>query len=72
MGASALGLVVVMVVVVVGCGGLLVGGDLGGSLGGGKTMKTKGDKTIDKTRSKRVGLLLEVGRPRGGYFRRGP
>ena len=68
MGASALGLVVVMVVVVVGGGGLLVGGDLGG----GKTMKTKGDKTIDKTISKRVGLLLEVGRPRGGYFRRGP
>ena len=61
-----------VVVVVVGGGGLLVGGAWEGLWGGGKTMKTKGDKTIDKTISKRVGLLLEVGRPRGGYFRRGP
>ena len=43
-------------------------GGLGGVSGGaGKTMKTKGDKTIDKTISKRAGLLLEIGRPRVGF-----
>ena len=37
-----------------------------------ETWKSKGDKTIGKTISKRVGLLIEIGRPRGGYFRGGP
>ena len=40
--------------------------------GGVETMKIEGDKTMVKTISERVGLLIEIGRPRGGYFRRGP